>query len=489
MRRFFSQAARGNQLSQSNKELLLLSLDWTRKKDPPMSLGQASLVAKLRGENIPVRAKSWSVNHDDFKVADALAYVMAHAGQGTDLAMGAYVWHEPHTQALLAGLKQENFPGRIIMGGPQVSYTRSGLAGYYPQVDVFIRGYGEDALTQLWHSPLEKPVIAGVHYAGEPDLGLSARVDLDQLPSPYLTGVIQPQPFIRWETQRGCPFRCAFCQHRESDVTMKRRQHDYSRIMQEAAWILDHPIISDIAVLDPTFNSGPHYMDILEQFITRGYRGKLALQCRIEMVNDAFLDAVSALNQTGEVVLEFGLQTIHPAEEKIIQRPNNKRKVQRILAETYQRGIQTEVSLIFGLPGQTVHSFHESIQFCKDLHVPTIYAYPLMLLRGTPLYAAKDRLGLVESDTLDLEIDRIQSNIPHVVASPSFTYEDWETMAAMAEGLDAYNQKHKPAAVEKMKATLQETAFFAKRSSQAPASDVSVGIEKPQRSGPVPSGG
>ena len=145
--------------------------------------------------------------------------------------------------------------------------------------------------------------------------------------------------------------------------------------------------------------------------------------------------------------------------------------------------------MIFGLPGQTVHSFHESIQFCKDLHVPIIYAYPLMLLRGTPLHAAKDRLGLVESDTLDLEIDRIQSNIPHVVASPSFTYEDWRTMAAMAEGLDAYNQKHKPAAVEKMKATLQETAFFSKRRSQASASDVSVGIKKLQHAGPVPSGG
>ena len=42
---------------------------------------------------------------------------------------------------------------------------------------------------------------------------------------------------------------------------------------------------------------------------------------------------------------------------------------------------------------------------------------------------------------------------------------------------------------KKMKATLQETAFFSKRRSQAPASDVSVGIKKLQHAGPVLSGG
>jgi len=453
-------------LHSARKKLLLLSLDWTRPKDPPMSLGQASIVAKLRQEKIPVIPQSWAMNNPQFNIKQVVEFVMSHAQEGVDLAMGAYVWHEPLTQTLLNTLKQEQFPGRVILGGPQISYTKHGLEKYYPQADVFIRGYGEDALAKLWLSEQEKPPIAGVHYAGEPDLGQSANVDLEHLPSPYLTGIIRPQPFIRWETQRGCPFRCAFCQHRESDAGMTRRKLQSSRVKEETQCNLENPIINDIAVLDPTFNSGPHYIAILHQLVEGKYTGKLALQCRIEMIRDEFLEAVEALNKTAHVVLEFGLQTIHPTEAKIIQRPNNLTKVRRILSQTRDRRIATEVSLIFGLPNQTVQSFKESIEFCKDYGVPTIYAYPLMLLRGTPLHAKKEQLQLIESSDLELQINRIQENIPHVVASPSFSYEDWCSMAKMAESLDQYNEQkgkeleNNTALSPKMRATLNSMSFW-----------------------------
>jgi len=452
--------SRSAELRRQQKRLLLLALDWTRPKDPPMSLGQASILAKLRQDNISVLHRSWAVNQKNFKLDAVLQYVMSNADSDVDLALGAYVWHEPETQALLSAVREAGFPGRIILGGPQVSYTSSGLEQYYPQADVFIRGYGESALAQLLLSDVSRPPIAGIHYAGEPDLGLSANVDIDNLPSPYLTGVIKPQRFIRWETQRGCPFRCAFCQHRESDITMKRRQFKYSRIMQEIHWILNNPVIQDIAVLDPTFNSGPYYMDVLHALIAGNYTGKLALQCRIEMVREDFLDAVQTLNKTARVVLEFGLQTIHREEAKLIQRPNNMRKVSRILLETNARNIATEVSLIFGLPGQTVQSFQDSIKFCKDHGVPTIYAYPLMLLRGTPLHADRVSLGLVESSDINVAVDRIQANIPHVVSSPSFTYSDWCRMVEIAETLDRYNAATISSDISSRRAHENATVFW-----------------------------
>jgi radical SAM superfamily enzyme YgiQ (UPF0313 family) len=445
------------------RRLLLLSLDWTRPKDPPLSLGQASILANLDRYKIPVIAKSWAVNQPDFKLNEVHEFVMSHAADDTDLALGAFVWHEPQTQKLLNNLKKNQFPGRIILGGPQISYTKRDLENYYPQADVFIRGYGEEALRRFLMSNEEKPIIAGVHYAGEPDLGLSAAVDLEQLPSPYLSGFISPQTFIRWETQRGCPFRCAFCQHRESDVSMVRRQFNKSRILDEAEWITSNRIIKDVAVLDPTFNSGPHYLEILEKLIEGKYSGKLALQCRVEMVRNEFLDAVERLNKTGNVVLEFGLQTIHREEERLIDRPNNIKRVTQVFSETKKRNINTEVSLIFGLPNQTVRSFKKSVEFCKKQGVPTIYAYPLMLLRGTPLHKKKKQLGLIESSDLNLNIDRIQDNIPHVVTSPTFCYEQWCEMADIAEGLDKYNAeqaaRNQVKSSPKMSATLSHTLW------------------------------
>jgi hypothetical protein len=87
-----------------------------------------------------------------------------------------------------------------------------------------------------------------------------------------------------------------------------------------------------------------------------------------------------------------------------------------------------------------------------------------MLLRGTPLHAAKEQLQLVESSDLNLQINRIQENIPHVVSSPSFTYEDWCAMAETAEALDTYNNEMRNAsnyrASKKMQATLRGTLFW-----------------------------
>jgi radical SAM superfamily enzyme YgiQ (UPF0313 family) len=436
--------------------IISVALDYTRPKDPPISLGQASLLATLHQNEIPSIHRAWSVNHAGFKLNDVRQFVMDNARQHTDFALGAYVWHEPQTQALLNALKEDGFPGRIILGGPQVSYTKQGVERYYPQADVFIRGYGEKPLATLLSAKQETHIIPGVHYAGEPDLGLSATADLETLPSPFLSGLIKPQPFIRWETQRGCPFRCAFCQHRESDVSMERRQFSMSRIIDEARWITDNAIINDVAILDPTFNSGPNYLSVLDALIEGRYQGKLALQCRAEMVSDAFLERVQLLNQTANVVLEFGLQTIHREEARLIQRPNNLKKITRIIEETKRRGIDIEVSLIFGLPNQTLESFKASIKFCKDLKVPTIHAFPLMLLRGTPLYERKHELGLIESTDLDLNIDRVQDNIPHVVQSPSFSYAEWCEMAKLAEELDDYNADKKAL---KMSATLRHTMF------------------------------
>jgi hypothetical protein len=76
-------------------------------------------------------------------------------------------------------------------------------------------------------------------------------------------------------------------------------------------------------VLDPTFNApGAAPQQVLQLLAEGGYTGKLALQCRLEQVQPEFLRAVQELNSAGaRCVLEFGLQTIHPAEQRIIQVP------------------------------------------------------------------------------------------------------------------------------------------------------------------------
>jgi len=94
----------------------------------------------------------------------------------------------------------------------------------------------------------------------------------------FLNNLIPNQSFIRWETQHGCPFACSFCQHRESS-NLTRRHFEFTRIAREIQWICrPKSNVRDLNLVDPTFNSGPNYLNVLNELIRHKYSGKVALQ-------------------------------------------------------------------------------------------------------------------------------------------------------------------------------------------------------------------
>jgi len=418
-----------------SRRIILVDFTWTRDKDPRIPLGHASLLAALHGvPKLDVRSVMVPVNTAVLDADDVATMVaeqtMGAAPDQVDVAFGAYVWGEELLRDVLPAVRRRGFRGRIILGGPQISYSGAGLETIYPEADVFVRGYGEEALAALVQSH-QPQIIRGVHWAGAPDLKEQASVKLEALPSPWLTGAtaLTGQRFIRWETQRGCPFRCSFCQHREAGARLHRRSLLASRIDEEIDLFCSAGV-AEIAVLDPIFNIGPRSTAVLERFVRRGFRGRLSLQCRAELVTEAFLEAAEQL----EVTLEFGLQTVHEQESAAVNRKNNITKVDQVLAAVRRRGIDHEVSLIFGLPLQTPESFKESVRWCLERQVPVIKAFPLLLLRGTELERDRDRWGFVEG----------AGAMPPVIESNSFDKSDWLAMASISEALSSTEGHHPP---------------------------------------------
>ncbi|XP_068757270.1 uncharacterized protein [Montipora capricornis] len=431
---------------------ILISLDHIRPKDPGLSLGVASIISHLKSKRIEYNAHIYNIA-EEMKVYPLARNILdliwgQYNDSKYDLMFGGFVWNEPFLKSILRELKNYHYPGRIVMAGPQVSYVEKGqLENYYPEVDVFIRGYAEHAVSDLAEG---KRDILGIHVAKTQDKGLHTATNLSELASPFLDGTLEPQHFMRWETTRGCPYSCSFCQHREpssrsssSNKSWTKIQHSKKdRIVSEIEWFVNNKV-GDLAVLDPTFNTTNGYMvlDLLERI---GFAGKISLQCRPERVNTAFLDQVESLSKTtgADVLLEFGVQTLDPEELVHIDRVRNAntrnlaKKVLEKLALVNQRKIKHEISLIFGLPLQTVQSFQNTIHQLHEKTDGSLVAFPLMLLRGTPLYYQKNKFGLIEGTEIAHPIlERIQKFIPHVVTTPSMSYEDWMTMADMAVSL------------------------------------------------------
>jgi len=426
------------------RTIILLEMPWGRDKDPRIPLGHASLLATLKehggGEIISIV----SPINDNITTAEYLQkkiITIVNNRCEVDLAIGAYVWCDDVLTELIYLLRQSGFNGRIILGGPQITYTQGGLEELYPEVDVFVRGYGEIALVTLFNNPNTKN-IQGVHFSGNEDLNEQTVVDLSLLPSPWLRNIINlnEQKFIRWESQRGCPFSCGFCQHKEAGKRHKRRELDEKRVLSEID-LFSTSKIEDIAVLDPIFNSNRKVAKaILKRFIDNKYTGKLALQCRAEMCDDEFLSMCSQI----DVKLEFGLQTIHKVEYDAINRPNNIRKVNEVFDKLNNMNIQYEVTIIFGLPNQTLTSFQETVDWCLNKQIPVIKAFPLMLLRGTDVEQRKGEWGLLESD----------DSMPIVKESDTFSQNEWFEMRKISETLKATEGSHHRTIQELSKTTL-----------------------------------
>ena len=429
----------------SPRRLLLVGLDWIRHKDPPLSLASASIAAAC-ADIADVNTITVNVNQPMMDLTQTLAQELSTM-TSTDkqpplVAVGGYVWAEHllndtmrHIKSILGKETQ------ILLGGPQVSYAPAGdfLSAAYPVADGFVRGTGEEPMRRLLSGETRPE---GYCHRDRFDTGRQASGGFATSPSPFLTGWMPPQRFLRWETKRGCPFSCSFCQHKDSQG--RRTPLDRDRIFAECDWMVRQSIdgpLRDLAVVDPTFNSGSDYLGVLRNL--SGFQGKISLQCRLEMMSDEFVDEVLELSRSADVVLEFGIQTIHRGEQVPIERPNNAKKIERWLARLNSDGVPYELSFIYGLPEQTLDSFRQTAEWaerkCTDHRMGQAVSrfFPLMLLRGTKLFSRATELGLVSSSDENLDLShRVGSGIPHVVSSPTFTVDDWKFMNREAERIN-----------------------------------------------------
>lgn len=407
-----------------SRPVLMLTLDWRRDHDGRRNLGAASIVAALEGEGVQVRWLEDAVNDPSFDLATFLERAVVAAselGRRGLVAIGCYVWNEPHVQALLEALAPLGVD--VVLGGPQISFTDKGEpVELYRGVRYFVRGYGERAMVAL---ATDTAVNGrdGLWDTREVDLGVRSNGSLTELPSPYLTGVVAIGREVRWETQRGCPYRCSFCQHREPTRKHQLRALGEERLDRELA-LFAASGVERISILDPIFHvKVDRAVAILRRARQLGVTARISMQCRLEQMTERFLDAVEDL----DVTLEFGLQTVHASESKAVKRQNRMDKAEPWLREIVRRGIDFEVSLIYGLPLQTLESFCTSVQWNLERGVPRVVAWPLMLLRGTPIYAERERWGFIESD----------GAIPEVVASHTFNTLEHEAMRLVADWLRA----------------------------------------------------
>lgn len=371
------------------------------------------------------------------------------------VGFSAYVWNIRLSLEMARSLKEKRPDTLVIFGGPQVPDHAEAFLREHPFIDIVCHGEGEGVFLQILEhegdrdfssipsvSYLEKGTF--VHRAKAP-----RTMDLSVIPSPYLTGVFdelmrqnpEQKWLVMWETNRGCPFACTFCDW-GSAVASKVGRFDMDRLKAEMEWFAEHEI-AHLFVCDANFGMLPRDVEIAKYLVECYERRKAVVALSIQNTKNQTersyeIQKIFARSKAATFGATLSLQTVSDRALEYVKRDNISLKMFRELQRRFTRDeIDTYTDLIIGMPGETYDSFADGIaQVMTDGQHNRLAFYNCSILpnaeMGDPAYQRKYGMEFVpvrivhEHESLDnTDRDESPEYLDTVIATASMPREEW----------------------------------------------------------------
>lgn len=307
------------------------------------------------------------------------------------LGFACYIWNIEMTLHVVDMVKAVRPDIKIVLGGPEVSFTADELLERCPNIDYIVQGEGEEAFhdlvtaLQLGNDGLD-PVIPGVR--GRRDgsiLGSLEAVevsDLSSIPFPYTEEDMEDleHKIIYYESSRGCPFSCQYCLSGNKNTV---RFFPQERTLEELQWFIDHGV-KQVKFVDRTFNCAPHHHRPLMEFMRDS---DTDMNFHLEMEPELMTEwETNILCETppGRIQIEVGVQSTHKKTLDAINRYNDWPYIQKSIRPIIQAGrTHVHMDLIVGLPHEDFKRFGQSFNDLFSLQPHALQIGFLKLLKGS----------------------------------------------------------------------------------------------------------
>ena len=307
------------------------------------------------------------------------------------LGFACYIWNIEMTLHVVDMVKAVRPDIKIVLGGPEVSFTADELLERCPNIDYIVQGEGEEAFhtlvtaLQLGNDGLD-PVIPGVR--GRKDgsiLGSLEAVevsDLSSIPFPYTEEDMADleHKIIYYESSRGCPFSCQYCLSGNKNTV---RFFPQERTLEELQWFIDHGV-KQVKFVDRTFNCAPHHHRPLMEFMRDS---DTDMNFHLEMEPELMTEwETNILCETppGRIQIEVGVQSTHKKTLDAINRYNDWPYIQKSIRPIIQAGrTHVHMDLIVGLPHEDFNRFGQSFNDLFSLQPHALQIGFLKLLKGS----------------------------------------------------------------------------------------------------------
>ena len=307
------------------------------------------------------------------------------------LGFACYIWNIEMTLHVVDMVKAVRPDIKIVLGGPEVSFTADELLERCPNIDYIVQGEGEEAFhalvtaLQLGNDGLN-PVIPGVRGRRNGSILGSAEAvevrDLSTIPFPYTEEDMDDleHKIIYYESSRGCPFSCQYCLSGNKNTV---RFFPQERTLQELQWFIDHGV-KQVKFVDRTFNCAPHHYRPLMEFMRDS---DTDMNFHLEMEPELMTDwETNILCETppGRIQIEVGVQSTHKKTLDAINRYNDWPYIQKSIRPIIQAGrTHVHMDLIVGLPHEDFNRFGQSFNDLFSLQPHALQIGFLKLLKGS----------------------------------------------------------------------------------------------------------
>ncbi len=404
--------------------------EWTIIPFPLNVAYIAAFVQKMRPEAFDIK-----IFKSPEKLLDAISR------EAPDIvAFSNYIWNKNLQLGFARHIKELHPQCITVMGGPNYNFGERAwiekFAGDNRQIDFHIDGEGEvkfynlaacvvehgmdlDAVRRAnpagvtYLDPTTRQLIANTLSSTSAwacldglrlDMKADRLLDLNDIPSPYLTGLLDefladPNYCPIIETNRGCPYLCTFCNWGDMGKS-KSAMFSHSRVEEELRHIARHNVSKTPYLYIGDANFGMFERDVEFAKLLRELKDTLGFPQNVYLYfaknsSEKVIRIAEILKDMTRISLSR--QTQNPEVLQIIKRSN-------ITMDTFSRlanlakslGVESFVELIYALPGESKESFFAGVKKIMDQRVDGLHMFPAMLLDGSEMgtQASRDQYGI-----------------------------------------------------------------------------------------------
>jgi hypothetical protein len=417
----------------------------------PLNIGfVAAYTKKIHGDLIEVSLYKYVTELEDAIASDPPDI----------LALSNYPWCHNIGMALFEDLADRKPEALRFMGGPNFPHEphlQEEFLNARPLIDAYAYLDGEVGCANFVGLVLgsglvdARKILAETSLPGCAHLGASGNLiaepvpvritDLDEIPSPYLTGLLDKffdgrlSPMI--QTNRGCPFRCTYCADGTKKVSLVN-QFSVQRVTSELEYIAQRVPNNITSLFISDLNYGMYKRDAeisdaiaqirsaygYPQYIdtTTGKNSKQRVIVNIEKLSGALSMTMSVQSMTPQVLVNIKRQNLRLDDFLGLQ--STIKKV----------GLPTTAEAIVGLPGENRDTHINTLCQLVEAGIDSVFAYTLMMLNGSEMntpenrekWGFKGKFRVIPRDFTKLKSGRNVIEVEEVVVETNtLSFEDY----------------------------------------------------------------